>query len=46
MLQKDPESRPSAIDLDSKYLPLLVEPDEKDLSVNQEDEVVDNTQRK
>lgn len=46
MLQKDPESRPSAIALDSKYLPLLVEPEENDLSVNQEEEVVDNTERK
>ena len=46
MLQKEPESRPSAIILDSKYLPLLIEPEENDLSTNQEEEVIDNTERK
>ena len=46
MLQKDPESRPSAISLDSKYLPMLIVPEENDLSSNQEEEVVDNTERK
>lgn len=47
MLQKEPESRPSATDLDNKYLPSLIEPEENDLTVNQEEELaIDNTERK
>lgn len=47
MLQKDPASRPSASDLSSKYLPSLFEPEEMELSsVNQEDDVIENTERK
>ena len=46
MLQKDPEARPSAIKLTSTYLPSLIEPEENDLSVSHEDEVIDNTERK
>ena len=46
MLQKEPDARPSAIDLNETYLPPLIEPEEADISVNQEDEVIENTERK
>ena len=46
MLQKDPEARPSASELNGTYLPPMIEPEEADLSANQEDEVIENTERK
>ena len=46
MLQKDPEARPSASELNETYLPPLIEPEEADVSANQEDEVIENTERK
>lgn len=46
MLQKDPETRPSASKLNETYLPPLIEPEEADFSVNQEDEIIENTERK
>ena len=46
MLKKEPEARPSASDLNEAFLPPLMEPEEADISLNQEDEVIENTERK
>ena len=46
MLKKDPDIRPSATELSDRYLPPLIEPEETDLTANQEDEAIENTERK
>ena len=47
MLKKDPNVRPSASELNERYLPPMMEPEEpNDLTANQEDETIENTERK
>ena len=47
MLKKDPNVRPSAIELNEQYLPPLMEPEEQtEPTTNQEEEIIENTERK